>query len=713
MFIKIILGLIVILGLWLGVLVYYSNKKSKDNKLFLIQIIFVVFWIVFNYMENDPLPFETRKLFLYIDFIIAITWGFFWYLFCYNFLEDKKIFTKKNIFFLFLSFLMPLFVINNYVIYDFEIVDNIIIFKNGPLFAVYALLALYYYIGGSVILYFKYKKFLGKKKIQALYVLLGFLLTGAIVSITNLFFQEDLPVEIFRLVNISFVFLIGFSGYAIVRHNLFDIRIIIQRGIIYSLIFALIISFYLSAIFIMGYLFQGEGRPAIYMFSLFTTILGIYGVPIIEKKFRKVTDHIFFKDKYDYSEAVYSLSEILNKNIELEKLLKEANSKLLDILKVEKLRILLIEKNIVIDETGELRKPLVNLAKSQIKEIENSELPILSLDQIPYLKKSIKNNSDQDKLKVFLDIIEKFGKKEKITIFSSIKLENKLIGILFLGKKKSGDVFSGDDINLVKTFSSQAATALIKAQLYRKVKEYSRDLEKKVLQRTAKITGLQELQKQMMIEMSHGLQTPLTIIRGELEFIRDGEEDKEGLARMEKSVEKLSKFIYNMLSLAKLENVNNDIKKIDLNLSEIISELIEYFEVVSEEKGIKIKYDIDNDIHIMGNKERLEEMMTNFVSNAVKYMGEGEKKELVINLKKKGKNIELVIEDTGMGMNKEDLNNIFKRFYRSNDEAHSRIRGTGLGLAICKQIIKMHNGKVRAESKVGKGTKFTIIFFKK
>jgi len=164
MYIKIILGLIVIAGLWLGILVYYKNKKSQDNKLFLIQAIFVVLWIVFNYMENDPLSLEVRKLFLYLDFIIAITWGFFWYLFCYNFLEEKNLLTRKNILFLFLSFLMSFFVINDYIIYDAEIVDDVIIFKEGSLFAVYALLALYYYLGGSVILFFKYKKFAGKKR---------------------------------------------------------------------------------------------------------------------------------------------------------------------------------------------------------------------------------------------------------------------------------------------------------------------------------------------------------------------------------------------------------------------------------------------------------------------------------------------------------------------------------------------------------------------
>jgi len=536
------------------------------------------------------------------------------------------------------------------------------------------------------------------------------LLTGAIVSITNLFFQNDIPIEKFRLVNISFIFLIGFSGYAIIRHSLFDIRIIVQRGLIYSFLLAVIVAFYLFLVFALGFILPRDGEFAIYISTIITTVVGIYGVPIIERRFRRITDGIFYKDRYDYSQAVYALSEILNRNLDLKVLLREANQKIKDTLKVTRCRTLLLERNIIIEEDGRFVNSSIKISKEISKKIVQLNLTLLSSDDIFFLEKRLKQLGQYHQNIELLNLLKRFSLREKIFMFVFIVFDDSLIAIVFLGDKLSGDGFSSEDVNLLKTFASQASIALVKSQFYAKVKEYSMDLEKKVAQRTSRIMGLQETQKQMMIEMSHGLQTPLTVIRGELDMIKDSIKDRAGVSRMERSLDKLSRFIYDMLNMAKLENINKDIKKEKLDLSVLLNELIEYFEVVTEEKGIKIKHEIEEGVNMTGNKERIEEMITNFVSNSAKYMKKSAKREIYIRLKKAGSKIELIIGDTGIGMSEVDLKNIFKKFYRSSDEVHSKIRGTGLGLAICKQIIDMHEGEVTVKSKVGKGTKFTIIF---
>jgi signal transduction histidine kinase len=177
----------------------------------------------------------------------------------------------------------------------------------------------------------------------------------------------------------------------------------------------------------------------------------------------------------------------------------------------------------------------------------------------------------------------------------------------------------------------------------------------------------------------------------------------------EKSIDRISEFIYNLLKLAKLETSEGDFKKDKINLSKTLNELIEYFSVLAQEQNINIKSRIEPGTIIMGQKDKLEELVTNLVSNSFKYMPESGKREVVIKLIKAGGKARLIIEDTGIGISKKDLPNIFKRFYRIKKDNHN-IQGTGLGLAICKKIIEKHNGIIKAESEPGKGAKFTINF---
>jgi signal transduction histidine kinase len=290
-----------------------------------------------------------------------------------------------------------------------------------------------------------------------------------------------------------------------------------------------------------------------------------------------------------------------------------------------------------------------------------------------------------------------------------ILLEEKLIGVIMFGEKKSGDLFSNEDINLLKTFSYQAGVALERARLFEEVKNYSLQLENKVEQRTAKIKGLQEEQRKMMLEIAHGLQTPLTIMKAELSQLEVDSEECKKLKGMEKSIDRISRFIYDMLKLAKIENESKTAKMEKIDFSNLLLELIESLEIITEEKGIKIINNIEPGIFIKGDSHELAELVTNLASNSVKYIRDSNKKEIEINLLKIDEKINLTFKDTGIGIKQENLAHLFERFYRVENENEPEIKGTGLGLAICKKIIDRHGGKIDVESQVGKGTKFIII----
>lgn len=697
---------ILVATLYLGILVYNKDKIKQENKFFVIFIFWIIMWLISNYLENFKSLYGLRELFLKIDFIIGPIFSYYWYLFCYVFLEDKIITKKHNLSLISLCLLTVFLVLTNRVIGDIHYSGDVIKFNEKLFYSFYGVVIFYYQIGGVYFLFSKFLRFLGKKKLQTLYILIGFYLSSVIGITTNLLLQNVLSLFWFRMSSFSIVFIVFFTSYAIIKHDMYDIRKFVQRGIVYIFSLMSILAMYIFILLAIGYFSYLNNVNVTIVAGIFL-VLGIYSLPAIEKYFKKITDHFFFKNKINYSSALYNLSQVLNTNIELPELLVNVVKTLKSVLKVEDVKVYLLEGNFIIGEDGVFKKSKECLTVDDIDIITKYNLDICFPDKI---LKNIQEKVDSDKVNRLALLLKKCSEKYNAKIFVKVKLQDKIKAIIIIGEKKSGDYFDDDDINILKTFSYQAGVSIEKAVLYDKIRKYSENLEVEVEKRTSKIKNLQLEQKQMMVDMAHGLQTPLTILKGELDLIKNKTKKNENIFRMEKSVDKLSKFIYDMLSLARIENIDKSIALKKINFSELLNDLIEYFEVVLEENGIKIIHDIEKEIYILGDKEKLEEMVINIVSNSKKYMKDVAEKNITIILKKDEKNVSLTLGDNGLGMSKEDLKNVFKRFYRSKDVNQSRIHGTGLGLTISKKIVEMHNGNISVESKLGIGTKFLIKF---
>ncbi|MCK5061372.1 GAF domain-containing sensor histidine kinase [Candidatus Parcubacteria bacterium] len=540
---------------------------------------------------------------------------------------------------------------------------------------------------------------------QLKYLFFGYLFFLIASYITNLVLPVFFKIYFFNGLGpaLSLIFS-GFIFYIITRYSFLDIKLIVQRGIIYSTILGIIIGFYIFLVFALGFFFQQSTDATIILAAGIATVFGIYGVPYLERYFQRITDRIFFKDKYDYSQAIYELSEILNKNIELNQLLIKTVKKLKDIFKVSLVTIILPDQQLIFNSDGKIRAPRARLSDSMISAIEKSTEILLIREKIPEtINKLTLAGASREIIKAArqgYEIANKYG----FEAYLAIKLKNKLIGFVVLTKKLSGDFFNAEDVKLLKTFSNQAAVAMEKAKLFGQVKAHSEKLEEKVRERTAKISGLQENQKKMMQEMAHSLQTPITILKAELSQLgRDTRMEKK-FRLIERSIDRVSNFIYDILRLSRLESGGKDFSKEIFSLSEFLIELIESYEIIASEKNISIKSGIEKNIFFNGNKKEIEEMIMNIVSNSVKYFGGEKNNKINFTLKKKGGIAEIIIADTGIGIKKEKIPKLFSRFYRAGKDN----RGTGLGLAICKEIINRHKGEIRVESEDGEGTKFII-----
>ncbi len=219
----------------------------------------------------------------------------------------------------------------------------------------------------------------------------------------------------------------------------------------------------------------------------------------------------------------------------------------------------------------------------------------------------------------------------------------------------------------------------------------------------------EENRQKFISDVSHEFQTPLTSIQGfakilTAEQVNDEQRTRYASIILEQAI-RLSTLSKNMMQLTLLEGDDLTLDKKKYSLTNQLQRVIEMQQGVANERQIDIVTDFPKgDIQIVADEDRMEQVFINLINNAVKYtLEEG---VVTVNVKRNLMDIEVAIEDTGIGMNQEALGHIFDRFYRA-DKSRS-IRGNGLGLSIVKRIVDLHHFKISVESQVDVGSVFKI-----
>lgn len=217
--------------------------------------------------------------------------------------------------------------------------------------------------------------------------------------------------------------------------------------------------------------------------------------------------------------------------------------------------------------------------------------------------------------------------------------------------------------------------------------------------------------QQFSLDASHELRTPLTIMRGEIELAlrgnKKGASYKKTLASLLEEVLRMTSIIEGLILLAKADSGNVKLEKKPTKLDSLVSEIKEDAEILAEQKKVSVSISRLDEATVLGDAVRLRQLMLNLVDNAIKYTPEGGK--VTLSLERMDGNASFTVEDTGIGIHEAELNKIFDRFYRV-DKSRSRLPdGLGLGLSISKWVAEAHGGRLLAESRVGAGSKFTVI----
>lgn len=216
-------------------------------------------------------------------------------------------------------------------------------------------------------------------------------------------------------------------------------------------------------------------------------------------------------------------------------------------------------------------------------------------------------------------------------------------------------------------------------------------------------------QKQFIADASHEIKTPLTVIQTELELSERKISDPEVKNSIDISlteIEGLANLTDSLLVLAKIDSSKIPFTPEILRLDELILDCIRLLNKTAQKNNIQLKPLVDEPLEIKGDKEKLRRIFINLLDNAIKYSTG--KSVVEVEIKKDENLAEVNIINSGPGISPSEIENIFKRFYRSN-EVRSRVTGSGLGLSIVKEFIDMHKGKISVSSEPQKKTVFTVI----
>jgi len=276
--------------------------------------------------------------------------------------------------------------------------------------------------------------------------------------------------------------------------------------------------------------------------------------------------------------------------------------------------------------------------------------------------------------------------------------EDTIVGSLIVRRRRTGD-FSREVVDLVETFASQSALALLNAQLFRELKEQSLALELASRHKS-----------EFLASMSHELRTPLNAVLGFSEVLLErmfgdiNERQEEYLRDIHGSGKHLLELLNEILDLSKVEAGRMEIDYSTFDLRVLLEEAVAMIRERATTHGIDLTVDVEPGlVHAYSDQLRLKQVVLNLVTNAVKFTGDGG--SVAVRARRTPVDIEVTVTDTGVGVPETDRERIFESFQQGGRGA-SREEGTGLGLTLSRRLVELLGGRMWLESEVGVGSTF-------
>lgn len=688
----------------LGIFVYLNDTSKVSNRYFALLCFSLSLWAGLNYLADYQLTntlLWTRLTFFVITYALV-----FLILFFNTF--PKSIFKNKiaSLTALMMAALVSVVTLFPGFIPGVEIKDGISNVQTGPLYSIFLVYFLLFAIALVTLVVLAWKRSKGQDRSKVKYLIFGILAMAILASLSNLILPLLLGSnEYAKYGTLSTLIFVGFTAYAIIRHSLFDIRAVVARSFTYALTIISIGAIYGFVTFgVIGrYVFSDSISQISLGQQLLNTLLAVllaFTFQPIRRFFQKVTDSIFYRDKYDPQDLINSISLILASEIEVDELCKKVCKELTSKMRLSGTQAIVLDRGKIIYDNSDSKD--TKLTTNEIKKLGNG---------ITYTH-DLNAGSKLDTLKNL-----------NASLAIALKTRNQFIGYLLVSDKKSGEVFNAQDIETLKIIASEFSVALENAIAFIEIQQFNATLQQKIQLATGSLRKANDQLKELdqakdeFISMAgHQLRTPLTTVKGYVSMLNDGDfgnltkDQKNSVTLALDGSNRMARLIDDLLNVSRMEAGKFFIDASQVDLNKLVPEEIGLLKTQAESKKVTIKYKAPSKpipkMTLDDNKTR--QVVMNIAENAIQYSPtKGGKIE--ISLEKDNDKVVFMVKDNGIGVPKDQQAKLFTKMFRASNAKEVRPDGTGLGLFLVKRVIEDQGGKIIFESKPGKGSTFGFI----
>ncbi len=501
-----------------------------------------------------------------------------------------------------------------------------------------------------------------------------------------------------------------FFAYAIVRHSLFDVKLVAVRTVAYggSLITLSFIYYALAYLITETFFVRSEASTSVSFgpVNIFLALVLAFLFQPIKRFFDKYTDKIFYHN--DYSPEVFytDLSKLLVSTTDLRSLLQRISQLLEDTFKSDQ---------VIFMVYFDKEKTRYMTAGTKVRsDIPKSDATMLDV--------RMNNNSERiivtDSLSESDVAIRRMLLSHRVTLTIPIGIDHSISGYLMLGERKSG-VYGNKDLKVLDTIVNELAIAIQNVVSIHEVKKLNATLQQRIdvatkeLQSSnAQLKRLDSVKDEFMSMASHQLRTPLTSIKGYLSMVLEGDagqvdaRQKKLLLEAFRSSERMVGLIADFLNVSRIQTGRFVLENQYFDLVEMVSEEVDDLSILAESHAIKLRLTVAKSMTapIYGDENKLRQVIMNFVDNAIYYSKA--KSTVVIRITKSTGSVSVRVVDTGIGVPDEEQKRLFNKFFRAKNARRARPDGTGVGLYLARRVVSAHGGQLIFSSKEDKGSTF-------
>lgn len=594
--------------------------------------------------------------------------------------------------------------------------------RGGPLYLFFGLACFFVTLYVLYLIYHaiqREKVSVQKNKLK--FVFAGFGLMGVMNSL-NIFPIYGYPV--YPIGNLSFIPLIAF-WFGIYQHNILDMNLLIKKGLVYSLLTAFLTGLYVVIILFSSKVLKGFAFSDTIYFQMLFFFLIILVLGPLRARVQIFIDDIFGKGKYDYQIVLKDVSQTIASVLDIDDIAAYLTDTVVDIMQVDTLALLLSQSKgasyFCYAARGKHRDTLLPLTFTKTSYLVNR----MAEEGKPIIRKKFLAHAPSTESAGILSEMDRLTAE----IVLPLIFKNQLYGFVILGEKRSGDLFTPEDMDLLETLASQTALAVENTRAYKKIEDLNKNLESKVIERTRELkAALQEKERtqdqliqseslaaigQLVAGTAHELNNPLASVKSLLQSTIEDLSQWDGktppdedliddLLFADKELQRARNIVASLLGLSRQTQQYTE----GVNLNTILKDALRVLHNQYKYKELAIieKYQ-ENIPEIQGNFANLGQVAINIIKNAVQAVSD---QSGIITLKthhdKENGFVSFECNDNGPGIPESLKNDIFKPFFTTKEVGE----GTGLGLYICHEIVQRHGGSIMLETTDRNNTCFVV-----